>query len=494
MYCQASVQTTDAPINIGIFDCFPPISDANCGWSIAFCAAEQQQLRAAWGTMRTMKRRVMASAACLLITVTAAHADELDRLQQELEHLEQRAQALRMVDRPNWLKAQRSYEVEALVRHLLDDAAWRASCVNDGLTAGHDGNFYIASRDNTSRLTIAGLAQVRNVYNHQSAPGNDGDRHRSGFENRRTQGIFSGHIIDPSWRYRIHGDFGRDGTFSTLDLYVEKHLPHAWVIRAGQFRPRLLLEDLTSSGRQLTAERSLINATFRQGWTQGVQLAGDLGQAARMTVGYYDGIPSTSGTFTSGIATPWNMRTSQHTLIGSVELLLAGQWSQLRDMTSWSDDPFGAVIGGALVWQRDAHGTDDDVTELVRWTIDASVHSGGASVFAAMVGNHESTRGNGSVDQYGLVVQGGVHLVPDAWEVFARYEWGHSDGMGRDLSVLTTGVNRYLARNTLKVTTDIGYGFNEVAPFWAAQTAGWRADAAGERGQIVVRSQLQFFF
>lgn len=426
------------------------------------------------------------------IVAGVAHGD--DMLQRQVDELRERIAMLAADQERNWLDEQRAEETRAMVNDLLLDANRRASLQAGGVTGGHDGSFFIADDQSNFRLNISGLAQVRYVYNHQRRGGLDGDRHRSGFENRRTQLILAGSVLDPSWQYRVHGDFGRDGSFSALDLYIEKRFENDWTLRAGQFRPRLLLEDITSSGRQLAAERSLVNAAFRQGWTQGVQLAGPLSDELRMTIAYVDGIPSRTGATGSGMSTPWNVPGSEYTIIGSLEWLIAGQWGQLRDFTSWADDPFGMVLGGAVAWQRDAHGTSNEVAELLRWTVDGSVNLGGANVFAAFVGNHENTRGGERVDQFGLVVQSGVHVVPDQWELFTRYEWGHTDGIGRDLSVLTVGVNRYLARNNLKLTTDVAYAFNELAPFWATPSAGWRADANGEQGQIVVRSQVQFFF
>lgn len=423
-----------------------------------------------------------------------AHGDDLAELQRQVDELRQRIEVLGVDTERHWLAQRREAEVRGLVHDVLADADSRANLLADGLAAGHDGAFFIASPDGAFRLNFASLSQFRHVYNHQRSPPPGGDQHRSGFEVRRMQLIFSGHVIDPSWMYRVHGDFGRDGTFSSLDLFIEKRLDNDMRIRAGQFRPRLLLEQVTSSGRLLAAERSLINSRFGQGWTQGVQLAGPIGESARFTFTYHDGIPSTTGTMGSGRATPFNARTTEYAMIGSVELLLAGDWNQFRDFTSWAGDPVGLMLGAALAWQRDEHGTTEDVTQMLRWTVDASAKFGGANAMLVFVGNHEDTRGGGNVDQYGLLVQGGVHIVPDTWELFAQYQWGSASGMAKDLSVLTAGVIRYVARNRLKITADVGYGFNEVAPFWAATSAGWRADAPGEDGQVVVRSQVQFLF
>ncbi len=76
-----------------------------------------------------------------------------------------------------------------------------------------------------------------------------------------------------------------------------------------------------------------------------------------------------------------------------------------------------------------------------------------------------------------------------------RYEWSDFDSPGvADLSVVTVGVVRYYNGNLLRWTTDVGVGLNPVDPAFASPRLGWRADAPGEDGQVVVRSQLQLLF
>jgi hypothetical protein len=98
------------------------------------------------------------------------------------------------------------------------------------------------------------------------------------------------------------------------------------------------------------------------------------------------------------------------------------------------------------------------------------------------------------MSQLGVVIQGGV-FVTDHWEVFARYEWSDFDSAGvADLSIVTAGLVRYYHGDMLKWTTDVGVGLDPVASEFAATALGWRADAPGEDGQVVVRSQLQLLF
>ena len=66
--------------------------------------------------------------------------------------------------------------------------------------------------------------------------------------------------------------------------------------------------------------------------------------------------------------------------------------------------------------------------------------------------------------------------------------------MDPPLSVITVGVNWFIAREAIKLTADLGYGFKEVGEFWEDSGAGWLEDRPGENGQVVLRSQFQLLF
>ncbi|MHC4993022.1 MAG: hypothetical protein ACYTGC_18770, partial [Planctomycetota bacterium] len=125
----------------------------------------------------------------------------------------------------------------------------------------------------------------------------------------------------------------------------------------------------------------------------------------------------------------------------------------------------------------------------------------GANLYAAYVMN---SLDEADFDQWGVVIQGGWFLVPDEWELFARYEFGDDDGAAEaasggattedSLSIVTLGFNRYWAKHGLKWTTDFGFAFDEVTSSWDSSGAGWREDDPDEDGQFVIRSQFQLLF
>ena len=130
---------------------------------------------------------------------------------------------------------------------------------------------------------------------------------------------------------------------------------------------------------------------------------------------------------------------------------------------------------------------------LFRWTADLSCEFGGSNLFAYFVHNRVDEETEPIRNQFGAVVQGGI-FVTEGWELFGRYEYGDTDGLGEELSVLTVGANRFFSEHALKWTMDVGYGFNPVDDFWSSRRAGWLTDDPGESGQIVVRLQMQVLF
>ena len=427
------------------------------------------------------------AAACSVLGAAAGAGaspvdDRVAELEDRIHRLTDEVQQLRADG--NGHAESRAEAVRGLIHDVLADADARASLLQDAANAGHDGSFYLRSTDGNYRMNIAGRIQGRYLYNRlDNAEGRDGNR--TGFEVRRTRLDFSGNVFSPDWSYKIQGDFSRSGGgFRLLDAQIGYRFNDNLSIRAGQFRQPFLREDSMSSGRQLAVERSLVNAAFGQGRTQGVELSTSTDQFRL------------SGTFSEGFGgnnTAALDRTTEFAFTGRAEWLVDGTWGQFRDFSGWVDDGFGLLIGAAAHYQADEYGQPGiDKEKTVRWTVDASAEFGGANVFAALVGNHLDEAG---LDQFGVVVQGGFFIVPDEWELFARYAWGDDDMAATDdLSVATVGVNRFFNGHNLKWTTDVGYGFNEVASTWSSGGAGWRTDDPGEDGQLVLRTQFQLAF
>jgi hypothetical protein len=438
----------------------------------------------------------MGAAAVAMTAATSLAAPEnatTDELRAQVAALEARLAQLESASSRERITEQRSAEIRALVHDVLADADTRASLLGSGMTGGYDNGFVVGSADGNFTLRVNGSQQVRFVFNRQDdSPTDD---HRWGFENALTRLQFSGNVVNPQWIYAIQGDFDPDGGRLVLqDAYIAHVLGGGWIAVAGQVRVPMLREWLVDETKQLAVGRSLISQEFSAGRTQGVALD-YRNDWLHFTGGFTDGHPATGG-FNAPAMAP----DTEFALTARVETLLAGGWGQFTDFTSMPGEPFALMLGGAVHWQKSEYGffTPAPKLEVVQWTLDASAEFGGANLFGYVVGRHFS--GPFSFDQFGVVVQGGLFIVND-WEVFARYEWGDDDIAARNLSVITAGVNHYVAAHQLKWTTDVGFGLRPVSSTWGdgligdgGGPVGWRTDAADRERQIVIRTQFQLAF
>ena len=398
--------------------------------------------------------------------------DRIAELTARLKHLERSPEEHRLAER-------RAAEIRRLVEQMVADADTRAGLRSNGLTAGYDGKFFLASADGNFRLEVSGQLQQRYVLNlRQNSPGDDT---RGGFEIRRGKLTVAGYVLGPKLAYYATTALSRrTGTFQLEEAWIRIGLTNEMQLKIGQFRSPLLREEQVPSKRQLLVERSLIARRFTQDRIRGTSFRYRT-DTFRVGATFMDASDDLFGD-QNWIAS------------GRAEVLLDGRWNRLRDFTSFPDDKPTIALGVGILFQdEDRSDPDDDDSKVLRWTADVTAELGGANVFAALVGNHFDEEDHETLNQYGVVVQGGLFLT-DEWELFARYVWGDADGEAVDLSVVTVGVNRYFHGHRLKWTADVGYGVSEVGGFWRSSGAGWLRDRRGEEGQVVVRAQLQLLF
>lgn len=417
----------------------------------------------------------------------------------------------------NWLTEQRASEIRSLVQDVLADADTRASLQSTGMTAGWDKGFFLASPDGNFRLRIKGQLQFRYVLNYRDLPqdvrdATDADRWTKGFENRRTKLIFEGNIFDKTWLYRVELNFNRgvldddgfqqsdSGAAQLQDAWIQKDFENGLYLRFGQYKPPFLREELVNSARQLAVERSLVNDRYSQGRSQGVSL-GFESDMFRVEGMFSDGIGQQTNIWGANFSnTPWQQTTTEYAFTARAEFLLAGEWKQFDDFTSWNGEPFGLMIGAAANWQRAEFGTNAfgvGVGQQLGATADISAEFGGANLYGAFVWANPDLDGDGTPsgdrNELAFVVQGGFMIVPDTFEIFGRYEWADPDVSDqKDLNVLTVGVNWYFAKNAAKFTTDVGFSFEDFDSFYANSGAGWLVGY--NETQFVWRAQFQLLF
>lgn len=425
---------------------------------------------------------------------------ELSELRSTVTRMQDRIDELESAQNADWLTDARADEIRSLVSDVLADADNRASLLEGGPLAGWNGGFYLASADGNFRLNVGGQLQVRFVANFQDNSPVDDDR--AGFEMRRARLLFSGHVFDPSWTYDIQINTNRSGGTLFLEdaALVQKDFGNGWKVKFGQMKAPFMREELLSSKRMLLVERSLINSTFSAGNVQGVQLVwgNDKFNFAAM---FHDGNGSAN--------TAWSMEDTEFAFSARGEWLVDGTWKQFQDYSGFRGDDFGVLLGAAVNYSKAEYGTGMNLippppdfnnaeVENLSFTIDATVDFSGASIAAVFVYRNlqtdTGTAADYDLDQVGFFIRGG-YFVAETWEVFGQYEWADLDMPGvPDLSVLTFGVTKYWDKHNLKWTTDIGFGLNEVYTTFASDGAGWRADSAGQDGQVVIRSQFQLLF
>ena len=412
------------------------------------------------------------------VTAVESLGETTGDINRRLAEIEAKIERLEARRNKTYLSQERAAAIRNLTEEVLSDADTRASLFSDSVTGGYDGDFFLASADGNFRVAVSGQLQFRYVWNHRRERE---DKTRAGFETRRAKITLRGTVVSPQLRYSVTTSRDRrTGVFELQSLSLELPLGDQVRIRAGRFRSPLLREEAVSSRRQLIVERSLVAKRFDQPYLPGVSVRyrTDAFQVRAAFVNISDEIFGDQG---------WRAA-------ARADLLLWGRWSSLRDFTSFpSDRPTAALGAGILMEDEDPIRPSDNDSRTLRWTADVSAEFGGANAFAAVVGNHPEEDREPSLDQFGVVVQGGLFFT-EKWEAFARYEWGDADGEAADLSILTVGINRYFTGHDLKLTADVGYGLNEIDRFWSSSGAGWRRDSRDREGQVVMRFQLQLLF
>ena len=236
-------------------------------------------------------------------------------LRREITEFKARLAELEAKQNSQWLNQRRSEEIKALVDDVLSDADTRASLLENGVTAGHNGKaFYLASQDGSFLLKINGQIQLRYLARFQDSKdsSSDGDpledatgilvspsvedETETGFVIRRAKLKFSGHIADPKLNYVIQLFVDRKSNSVSSDKIVISYaLTDNLTIWGGEDKAPFLREELTSSSRQLAVERTYANELFTLDKVQGVGLKWKANENVKFHVMFNDGSNSGNG-------------------------------------------------------------------------------------------------------------------------------------------------------------------------------------------------------
>ena len=463
-----------------------------------------------------------AGAVCGLTAIASAETATEAQLRAKVDALEKRLSEVENKGQENWLNERRAEEVKALIQEVLADADTRASLMQDGMTAGWNKKFFLASADGTFLLNIGGRIQARYIYNYRetgvinlnddadftdSGESNNDDQ-EGGFSIRRMKPAFSGFIGGPKFEYNVVLAADRNTTAVGLE---EARIGYAITdqikIEGGRFKAPFLREELTSSGRQLTVERSYMNEAFTIGFTEGVMVtyANELFKIAAM---FSDG--RNQGEI-SNAANDFQNDTNDAAFTARVDVRLAGDWKQMEETSAWAGEQMGIFLGGAIHYEMaetgSATGANSNDTNLY-WTFDASVEVNGLGIYAAVAGrSFDDEAATGDFDQLGVVVQISFFVIADKLEPFFRAEWLDTDGFSpfavgstainaaydQEVVMLTAGVNYYFRKHDAKFTLDVVFTPTDAVPV-AQGGLGILQDDDDAEGQIVVRTQFQLQF
>lgn len=454
---------------------------------------------------------------------------EVEALRAEIAQL--RAQQAQQTD--NWMNERRAAEVRAIVQEVLADAETRASLLQEGMYAGHNGSkFFLQSADGGYLMEVDGQIQLRYTYNRRNGShssvidsfGYSDDSNVAGFELRRTKIQFSGHIADPRLKYALRLSVDRYDNVVEADRIVIGYQFGNFYLWGGEDKAPFTREELVSSAYQLAAERSVVGEVFSVDRAQGVGLVWHdpafLNDSLKVQVMVNDGLRSGDGATSSNPFTQYYVDSlgdtyyrytnksfsgdaSDFAVTARADVRLAGQWEQWKDFTSFPGEEFAAFVGGAIHWEVGRTGDTLLNNDFFMWTLDASVEVNGLNAFAAIYGMHTDNEGGvKDYDIYGFVIQGGYNIAvgDDSFEPFVRYEYIDLDGAASDagltdddtINLITFGANYYLNRHSAKVTVDIVWVLDPMPYGFSGQ--GLLADLTGEDDQVVFRGQFQLLY
>jgi len=429
----------------------------------------------------------------ILVATTGGPDNQIQELRDLVNELREEVAELRTNQETGWVDEQRAIEIRGLVGDVLTDADARLNLQGSGALSGYNKGAFLTSADGNWKVKINGQIQARWLQN--EATGLPDNR---GTELRRTKVKFSGHVLDPTWTYKISTTWGRGGGSDTEDAWIGKSLDNGKWFKFGQFKSGFLREHIVSSAKQMGVERSMLNNAFTYGWTQGFEL-GIQNDDMKLYAQYNDGPGNSNTQALDDAFDAWIVRAEFRSGDAS--------WKDLGYLTSKNGSSEGMLLGVAYqTYENDGGEVEFGNVEAEKssgWTVDVTMRGDGWNVLGYLVDTTGERTDGTEIDSSGWLLQGGM-MVNDNTELFIQRQAGEIEG-GGNMSCLRVGFNYWpiAGSNNLKWTTDFAWagdtiedGGVGVSPDWAGSNGGngWRADTGSNDDQTLLRTQLQLLF
>jgi len=338
--------------------------------------------------------------------------------------------------------------------------------------------------------------QARYQYNKRDDAALGDNDTTMGFSMRRVKVGFEGKVTD-NISGKIKFAFSRGtGAAALEDAYGKWKINDDLTLKFGQFKQGLLREENISSSKQLASDRSAVNETFNQDFSQGIELHFG-GDAWRGLVGFTDGFGTDNTAFNSAAEADYALNARVEFLFGDAS------WSQFKQFTSFRGSAQGSMLGLGVAYQSMGN-TNPTPTEaeMTTGTIDYSFLGDGWNFYLAGVWLNTDPAAGVSTDDYGIIAQGGL-FVTDQDELFARWDVVMADESNApaddDFNSLTFGWNHYIIpeSHAAKFTLDINYYLDATSDNAIVSTSasgGHNLQASTEDGQVGITAQMQILF
>ena len=352
----------------------------------------------------------------------------------------------------------------------------------------------LLAQNNLSNVKVKAQVQARYQYNNRDEASLGDNDTTLGFSLRRTKVEVSGDVTD-NISAKVKFAFSRSSGAAALeDAYGTWQVNEDLKLKIGQFKQQIIREETVSSSRQLLVERSAVNETFNQNFSQGIE-AHFGGDAWRGAIGFTDGFGSANTAFNSSSEADYALNARFEFLFGDAE------WDQFKQFTSWRGSNTGSMLGAGIAFQTmgETNPAASMETDMTTATIDYSFVGDGWNFYAAGIWQNVDT-GTTDNDDIGVVAQAGV-FVTEQDELFGRWDgiFPDSNRMNdEDFNALAFGWNHYFVAEShaAKFTLQLDYYLDETSNtiVSTSNSGGHNLLPSTEDGQFGLTAQMQFLF